>query len=38
MVHGADAQEQFSGTKAVADAHKFDEARLAAWMAENVEG
>ncbi|TFU03012.1 phosphotransferase family protein [Polymorphobacter arshaanensis] len=31
-------QEQFSGTDAVRDAHKFDEAKLAAWMEANVEG
>jgi hypothetical protein len=30
--------EQFSGTKDVADSHKFDEAKLAAWMEANVEG
>jgi len=27
-----------SGTKAVAESHRFDEARLAAWMQANVEG
>ena len=31
-------QEQFSGTDAVRDAHKFDEAKLAAWMEANVAG
>ncbi|MGL4540891.1 MAG: phosphotransferase, partial [Polymorphobacter sp.] len=31
-------QEQFSGTDAVRDAHRFDEARLAAWMQANVAG
>ena len=31
-------QDQFSGTKDVADSHKFDEAKLAAWMEANVEG
>ena len=30
--------EQFSGTKDVTDSHKFDEAKLAAWMEANVEG
>ena len=30
--------EQFSGTKQVADALAFDEAALAAWMAETVDG
>ncbi len=37
MVHGASAQELFTGTKDVADAHKFDEARLEDWMQANVE-
>jgi aminoglycoside phosphotransferase (APT) family kinase protein len=32
------AQELFTGTKPVAESHMFDEARLAAWMVENVEG
>lgn len=31
-------QEQFSGTQAVRDAMRFDEARLAEWMSSNVEG
>ncbi|HEV7693081.1 MAG TPA: phosphotransferase family protein, partial [Hyphomonadaceae bacterium] len=30
--------EQFSGTKDVVESHKFDEAKLAAWMENNVEG
>ena len=30
--------EQFSGTKDVAESHKFDEAKLDAWMKANVEG
>ncbi len=30
--------ELFSGTKDVADSHKFDESKLAAWMEANVEG
>ena len=34
----ATAQELFSGTKDVAETHKFNEANLAAWMEENVEG
>ena len=34
----ATAQELFSGTKDVAETHKFNEANLAAWMKENVEG
>ncbi len=38
MVHGGDAQELFTGTKPVAEAHQFDEDRLAAWMQDNVEG
>lgn len=28
----------FSGTKEVADSHRFDESSLAAWMEDNVEG
>jgi len=32
------AQELFTGTKTVAESHRFDKAKLAAWMAENVEG
>lgn len=31
-------EAQNTGTKAVADSHRFDEASLAAWMAGNVEG
>lgn len=31
-------QEQFTGTKDVADTHKFDEARLFDYMSEHVEG
>ncbi|MEM0985179.1 MAG: phosphotransferase family protein [Pseudomonadota bacterium] len=38
MVHGTDAQELFTGTKAVADSHRFDEDKLATWLAANVEG
>jgi len=38
MVHGGNAQEMFTGTKDVADSHKFNEANLAAWMEANVEG
>ncbi|MEO0465171.1 MAG: phosphotransferase family protein [Pseudomonadota bacterium] len=38
MVHGPNAQELFTGTQAVADAHKFDEAPLLEWMQANVEG
>ena len=34
----ATAQEMFSGTKDVAESHKFNEANLAKWMEENVEG
>ena len=37
MVHGGDAQELFTGTKEVMEAHLFDEAKLAAWMEANVE-
>lgn len=32
------AQEAFSGTKEVAETHKFEEVKLLAWMEENVEG
>lgn len=38
MVHGGNAQEMFTGTKEVAETHRFDEAALEAWMNENVEG
>lgn len=38
MTDNADAQEKFSGTKAVTEQHKFDEAALAEWMKVNVEG
>lgn len=31
-------EQQNTGTKPVADAHRFDESRLAQWMAANVEG
>ena len=31
-------EEQNTGTKEVADRHRLDEPRLAAWLAENVEG
>ncbi|MBI1341103.1 phosphotransferase [bacterium] len=34
----ADPQSQFSGVKEVAEAHRFDEAALASWMARHVEG
>ena len=33
-----DAQDTFSGTKEVDERHRIDEARLADWMAANVEG
>ena len=32
------AQEQFSGVKPVEERHRIDEAALAAWLSENVEG
>ena len=38
MASDASAQELFTGTKPVADTHKFDEARLATWMEQHVEG
>jgi aminoglycoside phosphotransferase (APT) family kinase protein len=34
----AEAEDPNSGTKPVAPSHRFDEARLAAWLADNVEG
>ncbi|MHA6289407.1 phosphotransferase [Maricaulis sp. CAU 1757] len=34
----SDIDDSFSGTKPVADALAFDEARLAAWMVDNVDG
>ncbi|QIG81057.1 phosphotransferase [Stakelama tenebrarum] len=34
----SDAADSFSGTREVREAHRFDEARLAEWMAANVEG
>ena len=37
-VHGASAQEMFSGTKEIADTHKFNEDNLFKWMTEHVEG
>ncbi|MGH1420963.1 MAG: phosphotransferase family protein [Hyphomonas sp.] len=38
MTDTPDAQEMFSGTKAVTEQHKFDEKKLAEWMQSNVEG
>ena len=38
MTEAATAQEMYTGTKDVAETHRFDEANLAAWMEENVEG
>ncbi|GAB5458250.1 MAG: phosphotransferase [Henriciella sp.] len=38
MAQGGNAQEMFTGTKDVAESHRFNEDNLAAWMAENVEG
>ena len=38
MADAPTATDLFSGTKEVAETHKFDEAALAAWMEENVEG
>lgn len=34
----ANPTDLFSGTKEVAESHKFDEAKLAAWMEKHVEG
>ncbi len=38
MAEAPTASELYTGTKEVADSHKFDETKLAAWMQENVEG
>jgi hypothetical protein len=38
MAIGARRDEEFSGTKPVEEHHRFDEARLNAWMRENVDG
>ena len=38
MAEGETAAELFTGTKPVVESHKFDEAKLAAWMEANVEG
>jgi aminoglycoside phosphotransferase (APT) family kinase protein len=38
MVHGASAQDMFSGTKQVEASHAFNEANLHEWMIANVEG
>ena len=40
MVDAAEQEREAlnSGTKEVAESHRFDEAKLAAWMAANVEG
>lgn len=34
----SDAQSDFSGVKDIAEAHRFDQAKLEQWMAENVAG
>ena len=38
MAQDDKAQDLFTGTKEVADTHKFDESRLVAWLEANVEG
>jgi aminoglycoside phosphotransferase (APT) family kinase protein len=38
MAIGVRQDEEFSGTKPVEEHHRFDEARLDAWMRENVDG
>ncbi|MEM5517399.1 phosphotransferase family protein [Henriciella sp. AS95] len=38
MSEAENAQEMFTGTKEVAESHKFDESKLAQWMEANVEG
>ena len=38
MAVGERRDEEYSGTKAVEERHRIDEAHLAAWMSEHVEG
>ncbi len=38
MAEAASAQDLFSGTKEVAESHRFDEAKLARWLEANVVG
>ncbi len=38
MTDDATAQELFTGTKEVAESHRFEEAKLVAWLEANVEG
>ncbi len=38
MADGVRKDEEFSGTRPVEERHRIDEARLAAWMGEHVEG
>jgi len=38
MAIGVRRDEEFSGTKLVEEHHRFDEARLVAWIGENVDG
>ncbi len=38
MAEGETAEDLFTGTKPVAESHKFDEGNLAEWMEANVEG
>ncbi|MGJ4944776.1 phosphotransferase [Bradyrhizobium sp. HKCCYLS1011] len=38
MADAVRKDEEYSGTKPVEERHRFDEAKLAAWMAEHVEG
>ena len=38
MADGVRKDEEFSGTRDVEERHRVNEANLAKWMAENVEG
>lgn len=38
MVHGGNAQEMFTGTKEVAETHRFNESNLFDWMNTHVDG
>src|SRR5271168_477368 len=37
-IPSSELDQQSTGVKAVAESHRFDQARLAEWMAQNVEG
>jgi aminoglycoside phosphotransferase (APT) family kinase protein len=38
VADGVRKDEEFSGTREVEERHRIDEARLAGWLQENVEG